>query len=144
MFRVKPLVTLGLVFFSVLIHKSEKQWKFFRDCLENLPTGIPSGHQSDDPWEFPRANFSRQPLRNFHCLYQTYPVGRISLVFETHSLTNSGKALGIVCKAKVRSLRNSDFPSGLPSWGKSDYPWDLPRANFSRQPLLLFHCLTNS
>ena len=29
----------------------------------------PSG-KSDDPREFPRANFSRQPLRTFHCLYQ--------------------------------------------------------------------------
>ena len=29
---------------------------------------------------------------------------------------------------------------GGPS-GKSDYPWDLPRANFSRQPLRTFHCL---
>ena len=40
MFRVNPRVTLGLVFFTVLIQKSEKQWKVLRDCLENLPTGI--------------------------------------------------------------------------------------------------------
>ena len=30
----------------------------------------PSG-KSDDPRAFPRANVSRQPLRTFHCLYQT-------------------------------------------------------------------------
>ena len=35
--------------------------------LKNLPSGIPEGHQTDDPRELPRANFSRQPLRTFHC-----------------------------------------------------------------------------
>ena len=30
---------------------------------------LPPG-KSDNPWKFPRANFSRQPLQTFHCLYQ--------------------------------------------------------------------------
>ena len=38
MFRVKPRVTLGLMFFTVLIQKSEKQWKVFSGCLKNLPS----------------------------------------------------------------------------------------------------------
>ena len=57
MFRVNPRVTLGLVFFTVLIQKSEKQWKVLRDCLENLPTGIPSSHQT-----FPRGCTPRESL----------------------------------------------------------------------------------
>ena len=61
MFRVKPRTTLGLIFFTILIQKSEKQWKILSGCLKNLPSGIPE------------ANFSRQPLRTFHCLYQTVP-----------------------------------------------------------------------
>ena len=35
-----------------------------------------------------------------------------------------------------------DIHSGLRPSGKSDYPWDLPRANFSRQPLRLFTVCT--
>ena len=46
MFRVKPRATLGLIFFTVLIQKCEKQWKVLRDCLKNLPMGISSGHQT--------------------------------------------------------------------------------------------------
>ena len=30
---------------------------------------VKPGAKSNDPREFPRANFSRQPLRTFHCLY---------------------------------------------------------------------------
>ena len=61
-------MTLGLIFITVLIQKSDKQWKILCGCLKGLPKIIPSGHQSEDPQEFPRANFSRQPLRTFHCL----------------------------------------------------------------------------
>ena len=49
MFRVKPRANLGLIFFSVLIQKSEKQWKVRSGCLKNLPSGIPLGHQTF-PW----------------------------------------------------------------------------------------------
>ena len=38
--------TLGLLFVTVLIQKSDKQWKVFSGCLQNLPTKIPSGHQT--------------------------------------------------------------------------------------------------
>ena len=41
MFRFKPRVTLGLIFFTVLTQKSEKQWKVLSSCLKNLPSGIP-------------------------------------------------------------------------------------------------------
>ena len=41
--------------------KSEKQWKVLRDCLNKLPTGILSGHQTF-PLEFPRTIFSDNPF----------------------------------------------------------------------------------
>ena len=37
------------------------------DC----PTGLRPSGKSDDPREFPRTNFFRQPPWTFHCLYQT-------------------------------------------------------------------------
>ena len=83
MFRVKPRANLGLIFFTVLIQKDEKQWKVLSGSLKNLPSGIPSGHQTF-PWGCaPRESLmtlgnslvqnliSRQPLRTYHCLYQT-------------------------------------------------------------------------
>ena len=57
MFRVKPRVTLGLILFTVLIQKSDKQWKVLSGCLKNLPTRIPSGHQT-----FPRGCAPRENL----------------------------------------------------------------------------------
>ena len=41
MFRVKPRATLGLIFFTVLIENSDKQWKVLSGCLKKLPSGIP-------------------------------------------------------------------------------------------------------
>ena len=61
--------TLGLIFFGFWSPKSDKPWKVLRDCLTNFPTGGPSGKQTDYPWDLSRANFSRQPLLSFHCLY---------------------------------------------------------------------------
>ena len=49
MFRVKPRANLGIIFFTVLIQKSEKQWIVLSGCLKNLPSGIPLGHQTF-PW----------------------------------------------------------------------------------------------
>ena len=43
MFRVKPRATLGLIFFTVLIQKSEEKWKVLGDCPKNWPSGIPQG-----------------------------------------------------------------------------------------------------
>ena len=68
------------------------------------------------------------------------PMGQLlaisSLVFEAQSLTNSSRSLGIVFKfPHGRSLGQSYFPLGLGPSGNSDYPWDLLRGNFSRQPL---------
>ena len=44
MFRVKPRATMGLIFFTVLIQKSEKQCKVLSGCPKNLLSGIPLGH----------------------------------------------------------------------------------------------------
>ena len=41
------------------------------------------------------------------------------------------------------SLGLSDFPSGLRPSGKSNVPWDLPRANYYRQLLRIFHSLSH-
>ena len=82
MFRFKPRATLGLILFTVLIQNSDKQWKVLSGYLEKValenslgssdfPSGLRPSGKSDDPREFPRATFSRQPLRTFHCLYQS-------------------------------------------------------------------------
>ena len=69
MFRVNPRVTLGLVFFTVLIQKSEKQWKVLRDRLTNLPMGIPLGHQT-----FPQGCAPRESLMTLrNSLGQIFP-----------------------------------------------------------------------
>ena len=61
--------SLGLIIFTVLIRKSEKQWKVLRDCLKNLPTGIPSGHQT-----FPRGCAPRESLMTLgNSLGQIFP-----------------------------------------------------------------------
>ena len=46
--------------------------------------------------------------------------------------------------ALKNSLGSSEFPSGLRPSGMSDVPRELPKANFSRQPLWTFHCLYHS
>ena len=92
MFRVKPRATLGLTLFTVLIQNSDKQWNVLCGCLEKValgnslgssdfPSGLRPSKKSDDPREFPRATFSRQSLRTFHCLYQSG--GRTALVSTT-------------------------------------------------------------
>ena len=60
-----------LVQFIASLLKSEKQRKVLSGCLEKLTHGwslgyseLPSG-KSDYPWDHPRVNFSRQPLRTF-------------------------------------------------------------------------------
>ena len=39
MLRVKPRATLGLIFITVLIQKTDKQWKVCCGCLEKLALG---------------------------------------------------------------------------------------------------------
>ena len=69
MFRVKPRANLGLIFFTVLIQNSEKQWKVLSGCLKNLPSGIPSGHQT-----FPRGCAPRESLMTLgNSLGQIFP-----------------------------------------------------------------------
>ena len=51
MFKHKPRASLGLIFFTVLIQKSEKQWKVLSVMGKVCPR------------EIPRANFSRQHCR---------------------------------------------------------------------------------
>ena len=46
MFRVNPRVALGRIIFTILIQKSEKQWKVLKVCLENLPTRGPLDNQT--------------------------------------------------------------------------------------------------
>ena len=61
MFRVKPRATLGLIFFTVLIQNSDKQWKVLSGCLEKVALGNSRGSS-----DFPEG-------RTFHCLYQIPP-----------------------------------------------------------------------
>ena len=69
MFRVKPRATLGLIFFTVLIQNSDKQWKVLSGCLKKLPSGIPSGHQT-----FPRGCAPRESLMTLgNSLGQLFP-----------------------------------------------------------------------
>ena len=46
----------------------------------DLPLGLGPAGKSDQPREFPRANFSSQPLWTFHCLYHilSYANGEFS------------------------------------------------------------------
>ena len=52
------------------------EWLSKKFALDNtlgssdFPSGLRQSGKSDDPREFPRANFSRQPLRTFHCFSQ--------------------------------------------------------------------------
>ena len=46
-FRVKRRVFMRLIFFTVLIQKSDKQWEVLSGCLKNLPRRIPSGLKSE-------------------------------------------------------------------------------------------------
>ena len=139
MFRVKPRATLGVIFFTVLIQKSEKQLKVLSGCLKNLPSGIPWGLHTF-PWGcgsreslITLGNSLEQIFLDNHSLYPTTPAGHILPGSEAWSLTNSGKALEIVWKfAHGRSLGNKIFPQ------------DLPRTTFSIQLLQLFHCLSQS
>ena len=61
MFRVKPRVPLGPIFFTDLFQKSDKQWKVLSGCLRNLPMPIPLGHQTI-PQGCPKESF--KTLRN--------------------------------------------------------------------------------
>ena len=77
MFRVKPSVTLGLIFFTVLIQKPEKtvespHWLSEKFALGNslgspdLPSGLRPSGKSDDPQEFPRTTTADFPLVKPH------------------------------------------------------------------------------
>ena len=69
MFTVKTRATLGLILFTVLMQKSEKQWKVLSGCLKNLPLGIPLGHQT-----FPRGCAPRESLMTLgNFLGQIFP-----------------------------------------------------------------------
>ena len=68
MFRVKPRATLGPTVWKKV---KSPQW-LSQKCAfgsSDFPSGLRPTGKSDGPWEFLRANFSRQPLRPFHCLY---------------------------------------------------------------------------
>ena len=67
--RAKPRANLGLTFFTVLIQKSEKQWKVLSGCLKNLPLGIPLGYQT-----FPRGCAPQESLMTlWNSLGQNFP-----------------------------------------------------------------------
>ena len=59
------------------------------------------------PLEFPRANFSRQPLRTFHCLY--YCGGKSDTGFTGQSS---------LCGCQLQCSR-------LASWQRRDWVWQL-------------------
>ena len=48
MFRVKPRATLGLIFFTVLIQNSDKQWRVLSGCLEKVALGNSLGQLFPD------------------------------------------------------------------------------------------------
>ena len=64
--------------------------------------------------------------------------GRAFYLFYFHYLQKKKKNL-----PNRWSLGLSDFPSGLRPSGKSNVPWDLPRANYYRQLLRIFHSLSH-
>lgn len=46
LFRVNPRATVGRISFTILVRKSEKQWKLLSFCQEIFPTGGPTGNQT--------------------------------------------------------------------------------------------------
>ena len=80
MFRVKPRATLGLIFFTVLIQNSDKQWKVLSGCLKKLPSGIPSGHQT-----FPRGCAPPESMMTLGKFFQT-TTEDFPLFFQTFGL----------------------------------------------------------
>ena len=98
MFRVKPRATLGLIIFTVLIQNSEKQWNVLSGCLKICPR------------ELPRANFSRQPLRTFHCLYQISPIHQSAFPHTTfHTSTGWQASCGWLWDNQVGVFPNLHF-----------------------------------
>ena len=83
MFIVKPRVTLGLIIFTILIQKSDKQWKFLSGCLKNLPTRIDLGHQTPRENLMTRGNSLRQIFQDNH--YGLFTICSI-FVISMHSL----------------------------------------------------------
>ena len=72
--------SLGLIIFTVLNHKSEKTVESPQELFDkfahrnslgssHFPLGLRPSGKSDESREFPKANFSRQPLQTFQCLY---------------------------------------------------------------------------
>ena len=58
------------------IHKSDKQWKVLRGCLEKVSTCGSLSTQtypraSLNPWNGRRGEISGQPVRNFYCWFQS-------------------------------------------------------------------------
>ena len=79
--RAKPRATLGHTFFTVLIQKSEKQWKVLSGCLKNLPLGISLGYQT-----FPRGCALQKSLMTlWNSLGQIFPDNNcgLSAVYTT-------------------------------------------------------------
>ena len=78
--------SLGIVW---IICPREVPW-VIRLFLGAVPLGkvwLPLG-KCDCPWDFPRANFYRQPLWTFHCLYQ--------ILISSYDKTKGMEFFGIV------------------------------------------------
>ena len=114
MFRVKPRAALGLIFFTVLIQNSEKQWKVLSGCLENLPSGTPSGHPT-----FPRGCAPRESLMTLrNSLKQIFPDNHCGL---STVYTRLGKPLSGSLHLTLSDYRagNSEYVQTTP-YGQSE------------------------
>ena len=127
MFRVKLRANLGLIFFTVLIQKSEKQWKVLSGCLKNLPSGIPSGHQT-----FPRGCAPRESLMTLgNSLGQIFTDNHCGLS-TVYTRVNPGVTLGCIIfttliqksekQWKVLKVCLENLPMGGPS-GNQTFLW---------------------
>ena len=118
MFRVNPRVTVGLIFFTNVIQKFEKQWKLLGHCLEYLPMEGPSGNQTFlwgcGPQEglttlgLPRENVSDNlfGLSIVCTIHYTFP----PLVFSLHMDSTLGPATER--KYKLEEIEVEEFRAG--------------------------------
>ena len=122
--------SLGLIIFTVLIRKSEKQWKVLRDCLKNLPTGIPSGHQT-----FPRGCAPWESLMTLgNSLGQIFPDNPYGLSTVCPRVSCTLLTALSYLGSPVSLLRSRNSSWILVTWGQGlvqgasedsglDYPW---------------------
>ena len=111
MFRVNPRATLGPMIFTILIKKSEKLWRFLRDCMENLPKGGPSGNQT-----FLQGSASQESLITLGTsqgqIFPDNPFGLSTVC--TRPLNNSARDSSVVCRPPDLGANLAVFCRGSP------------------------------